>query len=342
MPPTGPVREIDWIVPQNTPPMRIDRLVAATIGTLSRSQARSLIEQGNVTVDGAVESSPSALARPDVRIAVRIPPPPPADPRPALLPLDIAYEDEHLIVINKPPGLVVHPAPGRRGDTLVDALLAHCGDRLSGIGGGTRPGIVHRLDRDTSGLLVAAKTDESHIRLAAAISAREVKRIYQAVCWGLPVPRTGRIERPIGRHPRHRTRMAVVAQGGRTADTHYRTRFDVGGKVSLLECRLGTGRTHQIRVHLASAGCPLIGDTLYCRARTPSASLGPALRTSLRAFPRQALHAHRLAFLHPVTGVPLRLTAAPPRDLGILLQTLQAARHDEPASLARTAPERHL
>ena len=236
------------------------------------------------------------------------------------------FEDEHLIVINKQPGLVVHPAPGHRGDTLVNALLAHCGDNLSGIGGVARPGIVHRLDRDTSGLMAVAKNDEAHIGLAAAISAREVERTYRAVCWKVPIPRAGRIEGAIGRHPRYRARMAVVARGGRLADTNYRTLLDVGGEVSLVQCTLGTGRTHQVRVHLASVHCPLVGDTLYGRRRSPPASLDPALSAELVAFPRQALHAHRLAFLHPVTGSPLDFEGKPPPDLQSLLCALSAQR----------------
>ena len=227
VPPTGPAREVDWIVPQDARPVRIDRLVAAEVAALSRSRARALIEAGEVSLDGVAVRDPAHIVRAGARIGIRIPPPlPPTQPA-AAIPLDVVYEDEHLIVVNKQPGLVVHPAPGHHGDTLVNALLAHCGDSLSGIGGVARPGIVHRLDRDTSGLIIAAKTDEAHIRLAAAISAREVKRTYLAVCWDVPVPRIGRIDRPIGRHPRHRTRMAVVARGGRAADTRYRTLFDV-------------------------------------------------------------------------------------------------------------------
>ena len=322
--------------------MRIDRLVAAEVAALSRSRAKTLIEAGEVSLDGVAVCDPAHIARPGARIGVRIPPPlPPAQPA-AAIPLDIAYEDEHLIVVNKQPGLVVHPAPGHHGDTLVNALLAHCGDSLSGIGGVARPGIVHRLDRDTSGLIIAAKTDESHIRLAAAISAREVKRAYLAICWDVPVPRIGRIDRPIGRHPRHRTRMAVVARGGRAADTRYRTLFDVNGEVSVLECQLGTGRTHQVRVHLASVHCPLVGDTLYGRARTASAKLHGSLRSSLAAFPRQALHARHLALTHPVTGAPLRLEAKPPPDLEQLLADLQAARQNSPTALDQTAHKRHL
>ncbi len=322
--------------------MRLDRLVAAHVETLSRSQAKSLITAGGVTLDGTPARTPAATVGPGVRVVVRIPPVRKPDQQPAPIPLDVAYEDEHLIVINKPPGLVVHPAPGHHADTLVNGLLAHCGDSLSGIGGVARPGIVHRLDRDTSGLLIAAKTDHAHIRLAAAISAREVERTYQAICWNHPVPRIGCIDRPIGRHPRHRTRMAVVAQGGRAADTHYCTQFDVGGEVSLLECRLGTGRTHQVRVHLAAVNCPLVGDPLYTRARNPSTRLDPVLRSRLRAFPRQALHAHRLALVHPVTGGPLRLEAPPPPDFQILLDAMQAARTAAPPSLARRAARRHV
>ena len=323
--------------------MRIDRLVAAEVEALSRSRAKALIEAGEVSLDGVAVCDPAHIVRPGARIGVRIPPPlPPAQPA-AAIPLDIAYEDEHLIVVNKQPGLVVHPAPGHHGDTLVNALLDHCGDSLSGIGGVARPGIVHRLDRDTSGLIIAAKTDASHIRLAAAISAREVKRTYLAICWGVPVPRIGCIDRPIGRHPRHRTRMAVVARGGRAADTRYRTLFDLNGEVSVLECQLGTGRTHQVRVHLASVQCPLVGDTLYGRARTPVrqapfiAPIRPrrlptpgASRAPTGADPS----GDRVAT--PPRGQP------PPPDLERLLADLQAARQNSPAALDQTAHKRHL
>ncbi len=322
--------------------MRIDRLIAARLENLSRTRAKALIEAGEVVADGAVVRDPARIVHPGARIRIRIPAPVAPTQPAASIPLEIIHEDEHLIVVNKQPGLVVHPAPGHREDTLVNALIAHCGDSLSGIGGVARPGIVHRLDRDTSGLLAVAKTDEAHIRLAAAISAREVERAYQAVCWKVPVPRAGRVDGAIGRHPRHRTRMAVVARGGRAADTRYRTLFDVAGEVSLVECQLGTGRTHQVRVHMASLHCPLVGDTLYGRARIPPAKLDPLLSAQVAAFPRQALHAYRLALTHPATGSPLSFEASPPHDFEHLLATMRAARKNPAPALDGTAPKRHL
>ena len=338
----SPPSDVDWIVPQDVLPVRIDRLIAAKLENLRRTRAKALIEGGEVAVDGVLARDPARIVHPGTRVSVRIPPPVAPTQLAASIPLDIIHEDEHLIVVNKQPGLVVHPAPGHREDTLVNALIAHCGDSLSGIGGVARPGIVHRLDRDTSGLLVVAKTDEAHIRLAAAISAREVERAYQAVCWKVPVPRAGRIDGAIGRHPRHRTRMAVVTRGGRAADTRYRTLYDVDGEVSLLECQLGTGRTHQVRVHMASVHCPLVGDSLYGRARTPPATLDPSLSAQVAAFPRQALHAYRLALTHPATGSPLCFEASPPRDFDRLLAAMQTARKNPASALDGTAPKRHL
>ena len=229
-----------------------------------------------------------------------------ATPQPQSIPFAILYEDADLLVIDKPAGLVVHPAPGNLDGTLVNALLAHCGEGLPGIGGERRPGIVHRLDKDTSGLMVVAKTEQALARLSATFAARDLDRAYVALCWGLPNPAVGEIEGAIGRDPRERKRMAVVTGHGKAALTRYRMLVQRDAAVALLECRLATGRTHQIRVHLASRGHPLVGDPVYLRRIPAAARLLPEpVRRVLLDFPRQALHAARLGFAHPRTGAAL-------------------------------------
>ena len=227
----------------------------------------------------------------------------PATPQPQAIPFTILYEDADLIVLDKPAGLVVHPAPGNEDGTLVNALLAHCGEQLTGIGGERRPGIVHRLDKDTSGVMVVAKTQFANAALTAAFAARDLDRAYLALVWGLPNPLAGEIEGAIGRDQRDRKRMAVLTHGGKPALTRYRTMRTWQAAVALLECRLATGRTHQIRVHLASRGHPVVGDPLYLRrCRQPPACCRSRSASSSLDFPRQALHAARLGFAHPRTG----------------------------------------
>lgn len=304
---------------------RLDRFLAARFDGLSRSRLKSLIESGAVTCNDAVLAIPSAAVRPGAVYRLAVPPAAPATPQGQAIDLIILYEDADLIVIDKPAGLVVHPAPGNPDGTLVNALIAHCGDTLAGIGGERRPGIVHRLDKDTSGVMVAAKTEHAHRVLSAAFAAREIGREYVALCWGSPHPGEGNIEAPIGRDPRDRKRMAVVTRAGKPALTHYRTveRFGLGA--TLITCRLATGRTHQIRVHLADRGHPLIGDPVYLRRRPAAAThiLQP-VRDFLLDFPRQALHAKILGFNHPRTGKTLRFETSPPDDLATLLSHLQA------------------
>jgi 23S rRNA pseudouridine1911/1915/1917 synthase len=237
--------------------------------------------------------------------------------------LPILFEDADLIVLDKPAGLVVHPAPGSPDRTLVNALLAHCGDSLSGIGGERRPGIVHRLDKDTSGVMVVAKTEGALAALSAAFAARDLDRAYLALCWGLPAMAEGRFEGPIGRDPRDRKRMAVVARGGKPALTHWRVLRGFGTGAALLECRLATGRTHQIRVHLSAAGHPVVGDPLYLRRRPAAArALPEPVASRLLDFPRQALHAARLGFRHPRTGQSLSFATDPPADMADLITVL--------------------
>ncbi len=303
--------------------IRVDRFLADAIGSMSRSRVKALIVEGCVTRDGTRLAEPAEPVRPGARYALAIPPAVPATPRPEAIPFTVLYEDADIIVLDKPAGLVVHPAPGNQDGTLVNALLAHCGESLAGIGGERRPGIVHRLDKDTSGVMVAAKNEVAMAALSAAFAARDLDRAYLAACWAIPSPGSGEIEGAIGRDPRDRKRMAVVARGGKAALTRYRVLRAWDGAASLLECRLATGRTHQIRVHLAARGHPLIGDPVYVR-RVPAAarSLPEPGRRAALDFPRQALHAARLGFAHPRTGRPLAFETPPPPDFAGLIRTL--------------------
>jgi len=303
--------------------LRLDRFLADAIGSLSRSRVKALIAAGHATAEGQPLRDASAAVRPGLRYALYVPPPPPTRHAAQAMPLTILFEDRDLIVLDKPAGLVVHPAPGNLDGTLVNALLAHAGEELEGIGGEARPGIVHRLDKDTSGVMVVAKTDLAHQALSTAFAERDLDRAYLALVWGLPEPPSGSIEGAIGRHPTDRKRMAVVTRGGKAALTHYRTERAWGAAASLLRCRLATGRTHQIRVHLAERGHPVAGDPVYLR-RTPGAARllpGPA-RDALLAFPRQALHAATLGFRHPSSGHALQFEAPVPPDMAALLALL--------------------
>lgn len=302
---------------------RLDRWLASVWPDLSRSRVKALIEQGQLTRDGAVVRDPAEPVRSGARYVLTLPPPAPATPSAEAIPLAILFEDEHLLVLDKPPGLVVHPAPGNETGTLVNALLAHCGGALPGIGGEARPGIVHRLDKDTSGVMVVAKTEAAHRGLSEAFARRDLERTYLALVWGVPAKAEGRIEAPIGRHPLDRKRMAVVANG-KPAATRYRLMRALGTACALIECRLETGRTHQVRVHLAHLGHPLVGDPVYLRRLPAAAARLPAeLRAALTGFPRQALHAASLAFRHPVTGKRVAFAAPLPADLATLLAALE-------------------
>lgn len=303
---------------------RADRFLAGRIGTLSRARVKSLIEAGRVQRDGAALTAPAEAVRAGATYTLTVPAPRPATPEPQAIPFPILFEDADILVLDKPAGLVVHPAPGNYDGTLVNALLAHCGETLQGIGGERRPGIVHRLDKDTSGVMVVAKTETAMAALSAAFAARDLERAYLALCWGLPAPASGEIEGAIGRDPRDRKRMALRPDGrGKAALTRYRTLRGFHGSLALLECRLATGRTHQIRVHLASKGHPLVGDKLYLRRPPAVARALPAdMRAELLGFPRQALHAARLGFAHPRTGAALLFETPPPADMQALLDTL--------------------
>jgi 23S rRNA pseudouridine1911/1915/1917 synthase len=304
---------------------RTDRFLAEAAGTLSRSRVKSLILLGLASRDGAALREPAEPVRSGAQYVLRIPAAIPATPEPEPIPFPILYEDADLIVLDKPAGLVVHPAPGNQQGTLVNALLAHCGDTLPGIGGERRPGIVHRLDKDTSGVMVVAKTEPALAALAAAFASRDLDRRYLALCWGLPAPPAGQIEGAIGRDPRDRKRMAVVARHGKPALTRYRTRRSWSGAAALLECSLATGRTHQIRVHLAGIGHPVVGDGTYLRRTSAAAQLlADPPRRMLLDFPRQALHAARLGFAHPRTGRTLSFETPLPADMAALLDMLDA------------------
>ena len=286
---------------------RLDAWLHTQFRDRSRSQLQRLISQGHVLLNGA-RALPRAHVRVGDRIEVAFPPPTPSGLVPEDRTLEILYEDADLLVLNKPPGMVVHPGAGHATGTAVHALLHHCRGQLSGIGGEERPGIVHRLDKDTSGCLLVAKSDAAHQTLAAALKAREFEKIYLVLVRGLPRLESGRIEDPIGRHPVHRKRM-MVRKEGREAVTDWRV-LGRGKGISLLECRIYTGRTHQIRVHLTALGHPVIGDTLYGRASEAFLVRPPG---------RQMLHAWRLAFRHPSSKKELRLTAPIPADLASML-----------------------
>jgi 23S rRNA pseudouridine1911/1915/1917 synthase len=302
---------------------RLDRLLARRFGDLSRTRLKHLVETGQVSVDGATIKDPSLRVKPGQRCAVTLPAPVADTPEAQAMPLDIRYEDAELIVLEKPAGLVVHPAPGNPDRTLVNALLAHCGLSLAGIGGVRRPGIVHRLDKDTSGLIVVAKTERTHAALAADFAARRIERAYLAVVWGVPQPREGEISGAIGRNPANRKTMAVVRRGGRAAITRYRVLRIFKDVAALVECRLATGRTHQIRVHLAAHGNPLIGDPVYGRSRGRRRALADPIRATLEAFPRQALHAASLGLKHPANGEWLQFQSDLPSDMKELMTILE-------------------
>jgi 23S rRNA pseudouridine1911/1915/1917 synthase len=325
-------KRIAVVVPDSAAGTRLDVFLAGAVADLSRVRAKSLILDGQVTIGGATIVEPRKAVKSGDRVELTLPPPLAAKPEGERIPLDIVYEDADLIVVDKPAGLVVHPAAGNWTGTLVNALIAHCGDSLSGIGGVRRPGIVHRLDKDTTGLMVVAKTDRAHRALAAEFAARTgaLIRGYKAIVWGAPEPREGTIDLAIGRSPRNRQKMRVARSGGRRAVTHYKTRHVFGPAAdpwaSLLDCRLETGRTHQIRVHLAAAGHPLLGDPLYGTGfQTKAALLPESAKSALRALGRQALHAHLLELKHPVTGELLRFERPPPPAMVELIAALTKA-----------------
>jgi 23S rRNA pseudouridine1911/1915/1917 synthase len=288
---------------------RLDRVLARAFSDLSRSRLQGLVRDGRVKVAGAVVRESSTRVQPGAEIVLEIPAAAPAEPRGEPIALSVVYEDEEIIVIDKPAGLVVHPAAGHDSGTLVNALIAHCGESLSGIGGVKRPGIVHRLDKDTSGLLVVAKTVEAQASLVKQLADHSMRRVYLAVVQGDP-PASGVIDAPVGRDARARTRMAVTHRG-KPSRTNYRV-LERYGHAALVECRLETGRTHQIRVHFQHLRHPLVGDETYRRGTRHGI-----------AFPRQALHAIELSLLHPTSGKTVSWSAPLPRDMKRLIEGLR-------------------
>lgn len=309
---------------------RLDKVLAVRFDDLSRSRLKALILDGEVMIDGAACTNPSQKVKEGAVLTLAVPPPVDDTPEPEDIPLDIVYEDDALLVINKQAGLVVHPGAGNWSGTLVNALLHHCGDTLSGIGGVRRPGIVHRLDKETTGLMVVAKTDEAHHGLSAQLSDRTLGRHYKALVWGVPQLLKGSVDQPIGRHPNSRMKMAVTHKNGRAAVTHYQLDEKYGAAASLLDCRLESGRTHQIRVHMAYIKHPLLGDPLYGIQRTAGQALlkkdgfEPEIAAQILGFPRQALHAWQIHFVHPLSGEQMDFEAPIPADMFSLINLLKS------------------
>ena len=296
---------------------RLDRALADAVPSLSRERLKVLTKSGALTREGKAVRDPATKVKGDERFTLAIPDPEPAHNEPQEIPLPIVYEDEHLLVVDKPAGLVVHPAAGNRDGTLVNALLHHCGGSLSGIGGVARPGIVHRIDKDTSGLLVIAKHDKAHEGLAKQFANHSIDRRYLAIVSGVPRQSEGTVDAPLARSPQNRKKIAIVAAGkGKRAVTHWR-RLELLNDAALVECRLETGRTHQVRVHMASIGHPLVGDPVYGRGKSAHRKLLNQLD-----FKRQALHAAHLGFIHPVTKGRLSFDSALPSDMQELFTAL--------------------
>ncbi len=307
-------------VPPEQAGQRLDKFLSAVLPGFSRSMLQRLIASGNVSADENVICENDFKVRAGDSFCVTVPEADEAEPQPQDIPLDVVYEDDDLIVVNKPAGMTVHPAPGAPDGTLVNALLFHCRDNLSGVGGVKRPGIVHRIDKDTSGLLVVAKNDAAHRGLSEQFFKHSIERTYYAVVYGMPQPAAGIIEGNIARSRFDRKKMALVAAGGKHAVTHYQTISSHNGAVSLVKCNLETGRTHQIRVHMSSIGCSLVGDKVYEKSgKTSIKGLSADIKGFINGFPRQALHAASLGFEHPVKGGWLQFEAPFPPDMAEIL-----------------------
>ncbi len=329
-PDTAPQRTYTVTIGEDKAGVRLDRALSDELADLSRARLQALLAEGRVChaladgTPGAVVTEGKRKAVPGETFIVTVPAPAPARPKAQAIALDVVYEDDDLIVIDKPPGMVVHPAPGNPDKTLVNALLAHCGVSLSGIGGEVRPGIVHRLDKGTGGLLVAAKNDIAHRGLSAQFEDRSLSRTYVALVWGVPTPLEGDIKGQMGRSTRNRKKMAVVKQGGKYAETHYRVRESYGGRVALVECKLSTGRTHQIRVHMASIGHPVVGDPLYGGSdKTRARALPAGAEANIGALGHQALYAFSIGFLHPTTMQKVNFERPIPKYINALVNELE-------------------
>jgi 23S rRNA pseudouridine1911/1915/1917 synthase len=330
----GSAQRLEVVVAGDEGSARLDRVLAARLPELSRSRLKALILAGAVHLKGSAVRDPAYHVSPGDTITIDVPEAAPPEPKGEEIALDIVFEDDDIIVINKPKGLVVHPAAGHETGTLVNALIAHCGTSLSGIGGVRRPGIVHRLDKDTTGLMVVAKNDLAHASLSAQFADHgrtgQMRRGYMAFAWGVPGRHRGTVDAPIDRHPYAREKMAV-RQGGREAVTHWEILESFAGRdgkpiATLLACELETGRTHQIRVHLAHIGHPLMGDAVYGpHFKTKANQLGPESQAALAALGRQALHAYLLVLEHPRSGELLHWEAPLPEDLLLLQSALKAA-----------------
>lgn len=303
---------------------RLDKYLSLSFPEMSRSQIQKLIKEGNVSIDDIILSDSSYKIKEGESYILTIPPATEAEPEAENIPLEIIYEDEALLVVNKPSGMTVHPAAGAWRGTLVNALLYHCQGRLSGIGGIKRPGIVHRIDKDTSGLLVVAKNDKAHRDLSIQFAEHSIERTYYAVVYGVPQPLKGRIEGNIGRSPYDRKKMAVVNHGGKTAATNYETIEVFHNAAALVKCNLETGRTHQIRVHMSSKGWNLIGDKVYVKNHKTGLLFPAEIKNKVINFPRQALHAATLGFTHPISGKRMCFSSKIAKDIEELIKNLRS------------------
>jgi len=307
-------------IPAEMAGWRLDRALAALLPTYSRERLKALISSGQVTSGGQLSRDPSAKAKEGMSFSIAVPPPAVAHNEAQDIPIEIVFEDDHLLIVDKPAGMVVHPAAGNYDGTMVNALLHHCHGRLSGIGGVARPGIVHRIDKDTSGLLVVAKTDPAHEGLAAQFAKHSIERRYAAIVAGLPKTGSGTVDANLARSSTDRKKIAIVSVGrGKRAVTHWRL-VETLKQAALMECQLETGRTHQVRVHMASIGHPLLGDPVYGRSRSEHREVLKRLD-----FNRQALHAARLGFIHPITGGTLTFDSPIPSDMQQLLSYLRVS-----------------